>query len=154
MFFIYSTIIFAPFSLFSHITFVILLFGLSFSVSLRCETGSLGPGYLPLCYGMWPYCHQFPILLPPPDRAFSVSQCHSLKSSGGYFSSFGIDSSRARFASSSAFSFAVIRACPGTQHSVTFPFRLSMCCLIFLVFGFFVWLFPDAAIMVLSTTPL
>jgi hypothetical protein len=89
MFFIYSTIIFAPFSLFSHITFVILLFGLSFSVSLRCKTGSLGPGFLPLCYGMWPYCDQFPILLPPPDCAFSVSQCHSLKPSGGYFSRSG-----------------------------------------------------------------
>jgi hypothetical protein len=75
---------------------------------------------------------------------------YPLKSSGGYFSSFEIDSSIAHFASSSTFSFPVIAACPGTQHSVTFPFCLSMSCQIFLVFGFFVWLFPDATIMVLS----
>jgi hypothetical protein len=35
-------------------------------------------------------------------------------------------------------------------NTVAFPFRLSMSWLIFLVFGFFVWLFPDAAYMVLS----
>jgi hypothetical protein len=74
---------------------------------------------------------------------------HPLKSSRGYFSSFGIDSSRTRFASSSASSFPVIPACLGTQHSVTFPFRLSMSCLIFLVFGFFLWLFPDAVILIM-----
>jgi hypothetical protein len=67
-----------------------------------------------------------------------------------YFSSFGIDFKRARFASSPASSFPVIPTCPGTQHSVTFPYRLSMSCLIFLVFGFFVWLLPNATIMVLS----
>jgi hypothetical protein len=41
-------------------------------------------------------------------------------------------------------------ACPGTQHSVKFHFRLFMSCLIFLVSRFFVWLLPDAVIMVLS----
>jgi hypothetical protein len=75
---------------------------------------------------------------------------HPLKSSAGYFLSFKIGSSRVRFASSSASSFPVIPACPGTQHSVTFFFHLSMSCLIFLVFEFFVWLFPDAAIIMFS----
>jgi hypothetical protein len=63
---------------------------------------------------------------------------------------FRIDSSRARFASSSACSFPVIPACPGTQHSVIFSFHLSMSYLIFLVFELFVWLFTDADIMVLN----
>jgi hypothetical protein len=75
---------------------------------------------------------------------------HPLKSSGGYFSSFEIDFSTARFDFSSASLFSVFPVCSGTQHRVIFPFRLSMSCLIFLVFGFFIWLFPDVAIMVLS----
>jgi hypothetical protein len=41
---------------------------------LRCKTGSLGPGFLQLCYGVWPYFNQFSIWLPPlPSRLFSSS---------------------------------------------------------------------------------
>jgi hypothetical protein len=109
------------------------------------------------------------IWLPPPDRAFQLLSVilptrvvflsfialspsfvliHLLKASDRYFLSFGNDFYRVCFASSFISSFPVNPECPGTHHSATFPFRLFMSCLIFLVLWFFLWLFPDAAIMV------
>jgi hypothetical protein len=119
-------ILLSPILLSSYYSFVFLLLFLCTAIGcvvvrvLHCKTDSPGPGFLPFCYCVWP----------------TVNSSSPLP----------IDSSRA----CCAYLFPVVPACPCIQHSVTFPFRLSMSCLIFLVFGFFVWLFPDAAIMVLS----
>jgi hypothetical protein len=149
MFFTYSTSIFAPSSPFFHTSFVILLCRLSSPVFLHChmmcssvsfalqngQSRSGVPSILLRCVALLAsqchfanLCSSFFLSLHSPSSSQLLCQLlaisvliHLLKSSGGYFSSFEIDSSRARFASALASSFPVIPACPGTQHSVTLP---------------------------------
>jgi hypothetical protein len=46
------------------------------SVSFGLQDGQSRSGFLSFCYGVWLYCKQFSIWLPPPDRAFTAYQCH------------------------------------------------------------------------------
>jgi hypothetical protein len=61
-----------------------IVFRFSYSALLHCHKmcssvsfcAAKRAGFLPFCNGVWAYCNEYLIGLPPPDRAFSASQCH------------------------------------------------------------------------------